>query len=361
MQRTTISVSCILLALLALLAIYGCAENGQDEKERAKKAEAEKKSKVNRGDPVVSVGGAVFSRDGKSLLVCYQADWFPNQQRVGRAAVLWDVAAGELVWKVALGENTRPLGFLADDKGFVLDARDSLETRNGVETRDMRGELIQRFAVSEMSESGTSNLDWPEAFVSADGETVFTVNRFGLKQWNPKTGKLVRDVGKDYKRQILITRNGPLLGPIDGVPTLADLEVIGAENPKRWTNRVVAISANGNLAATSYSDTTVWDIARKTVVRNFLRHASFVGFSADDKRLITADTKGITTWSLETGRELWTTEEARIDGLGFALSRHGTIAFTADGVAEVFRGRLIDQKLWDVANGKLLHVLRDPQ
>jgi hypothetical protein len=295
-----------------------------------------------------------------------------DQRESGRAIALWDAVSGKKIWKKAIDRDVWPLGFLADDAAFALDTSAAIETRSG------SGELVRRFASEAWTDRGTVFRP-VEASLSADGNVVFIRDRIGaLQEWDAARGKLVRDFGKEFKAQYFLSRLGPMIGKRNGFVSLAHLDELAKENPGRWGKRPMAISGDGRFVATSRhfdvpiderernrgkGEIVIWDVPGRKATRNFLSPALALGFSGDGKRLVAASEKALTVWSLETGMELWRSEDGKIylNGNGFALSPDGAMALTADGSAEVGSSLPVDARLWDVLNGKLHRLLSEPQ
>ncbi|VTT99863.1 (myosin heavy-chain) kinase : WD40 repeat, subgroup OS=Calditerrivibrio nitroreducens (strain DSM 19672 / NBRC 101217 / Yu37-1) GN=Calni_0847 PE=4 SV=1: WD40: WD40: WD40: WD40: WD40: WD40: Peptidase_C14 [Gemmataceae bacterium] len=118
------------------------------------------------------------------------------------------------------------------------------------------------------------------------------------------------------------------------------------------TVRFVRFSPDGKLVLTGGEDRSaiLWDAATGKTLQRFAGHADPVnaGFiSADGKRVVTDDGKGLRLWDAGTGREIFPSLQANRYGKGaLAFSPDGKLFATTDDVYEV--------RLWDAATGKLL-------
>jgi WD40 repeat protein/uncharacterized caspase-like protein len=118
------------------------------------------------------------------------------------------------------------------------------------------------------------------------------------------------------------------------------------------TVRFVRFSRDGKQVLTGGEDRSavLWDAATGKALQRFAGHADPVnaGFiSADGKRVVTDDGKGLRLWDAGTGREIFPSLQANRYGKGaVAFSPDGKLFATTDDVYEV--------RLWDAATGKLL-------
>jgi WD40 repeat protein len=303
----------------------------------------------------VGVSGAVFTRDSAFVLVCYRASDLLGRKPQGNRAVLFAVDTGKKVWETAIPNGATPIGFLADDRSFVLRAASILEVR------DKDGKLVRDFA-PPMDVIREGKAYWASVSLSADAKSIFIINVDGLKQWDPTSREVIRDFGQDFKTVLRMSRLGQTVDKDDhSAVSIADLESLEPMRPGEAPYTCSALSADGRFIAKSgkKDEVVIWNTRDKEVTQRLAGHAYAVGFSNDGKQLVSAKEDELALWDVNKGMKTWHSKAELWHGECFSMSLDGNYALTVGHPVQIHRGLSVDLKVWDLRKRKVHRVLSD--
>lgn len=169
---------------------------------------------------------------------------------------------------------------------------------------------------------------------------------------------------------------------VDAKDAANNLRVFELENGKHLTNLIghsdivecVCLSPDGRRAVSASLDKTlrVWDLESGKCLRTLQGHADpvyGVGIAPDSKRAVSASADNtLKIWDIQSGKCLRTLRAVSDEGC--PTEYYGGICFTPDGgrlvvgcldnnLASVAKRSTWPLRVWDLKNGKCLHVLKE--
>lgn len=342
-------------------------------------------------------------REGCAECVCYSPDGsrLASGCHFSDEVYLWDVATGEVVWRVQGHENVvRSVAFSEDGRMLASASDDHTvrlwEVATGKEVRALRGHTNRVHSVA----------------FSPDGKTVASGGEdCAVRLWDVTSGKQVWSVQRhrDNVRSVAFSPDGKTVASGSSDMTVRFWDAgSGAEIPRIGGHalpaQALSYSPDGRLLASASGDKTVrlWVVATGQELLQLRGHQGAVhsvAFSPDGKTMASGSKdKSIRVWDVRTGNELrkitdsndafravcfspegktlasasYATVQLWDPATGRELSKINgegpivTVAFSADG-KRVLAGSARDAEiglekavsLWDVATGKKLAVQPD--
>lgn len=334
-----------------------------------------------------SVKDLTFSPDGTQILVGMQPRI--NRGEARNAAVLWDVATGEIahsfndhaqaVTSVAMSPDGSRVAAGGFDKSIIV-----WEVATGEIVRKLTGHTWLVSAV-DFSPDGERLLSADE---SSGGARIWTLRTGAFQPLEPANqitaaafahdGSRVAALGGDGVAHIWDAATGDRLSTLNGHSaagralhfsrddsTLYTAAVDGnilqwSTAPQQWERQelalgyrtAMALSPDGTqmLLGSNERTITLHNSATGELVRTFSGHitqVNAVAFSPDGTRAISGDQQGIL--------RLWTVADAsEVINWQAHTGQITTVAFSGDGTTVMTAGHDQTAKLWDAATGTLL-------
>ncbi len=329
--------------------------------------------------------GAVFSGDGKLLLVGYAIAEAPYRSYKAPSLALWEVESGKRLWTAEDAENLTPVGFLPDNKTALVRGYNSLQVWDMAE-----GKRVSNFPQTPNAFMGYVSL-------SHDGKFALIAESLGpkggvptrLTLWDVALRKPIRTLGETYAfiSKLIFSPDDHLVlsvaPPSQGEPdevALWDI-CIGKKlrgfAKEKYAGPLTGFFPDGRRAFSGCPGKgqerriAVWDVPTGKELRqlNIPREVNRV-FASDDQHLLFFGIRNITSFDCSQVGVVWT----RPAEVGVAaLSRDGKIAFTGGGGIEftgvgpkglVGGNGLMRSVLWDAKEGTVireLEVIRGPE
>jgi len=259
-----------------------------------------------------------------------------------RTVVVWDLASGSEVLKVAVGDYVRTLAISPDRSLLFVSANAAHARVWDLKTRRERAPLLHE----------RSELFIDALALSPDGRLVATASSSSLRLWDSQSGEQLWSRSRGSDGGIVFNPGGTLLAaapkPTSGQPSgvvLLDLMAQGeATLPQEQPVYALAFNHDGTRLAAGGKSISVWNVKTRSIIREFPHQTDEVGFSVDGKQLLTADRSYAQLWDIETGQPVNRVDYKGPLGEVNSVTLHPSGTKLATAIGETVH-------LWDVSQG----------
>ena len=267
-----------------------------------------------------------------------------------RTVRVWDLASRSEVVRVKLPDYVRNLA-ISPNRSLLFVSSNDVEVR----VWDLKTGQEQSSMIHDRSEMFINAM-----VLSRDGKLVTTSSGDSLRVWHSQSGQplfikrfpgTLGGVAFSPDGSLLAAGQYPNSGQTSSVMLLDLLTGREVFLPQKQPVYSLAFSNDGTWLATGGASAFVWNVKKRSLIREFPQKTENIGFSADGSQLLTANVSYSQLWNFETGMPVNRVDYKGMYGEVNLVTLHPGGTKLATAIGETV-------SVWDVSKGK--EILRLP-